>query len=203
MWSVGGRTTVLVFGAVLLGSAGAVRPLSAQALSNVIRPAVTGNNNLFTPPAGLASSYAITITSDWNRPGIVQACQVSGTETVEGRLTWTGSAYVGVLERTSKYAECGMHGPDECVVQVNGSGGVQVAAVPVDDRGTPSLQLRWTPARNTKVDVTGSCTAKYREALLQLYRTTTHVITVPVPKVGQGEVALALEEQPWAVRVSP
>jgi hypothetical protein len=203
MWSVGGRTTILVFGALMLGSAGAGRPLSAQALSNLIRPATTSNNSAFTPPAGLASSYAITVSSDWNRPGTVQACQVLGGETVEGRLTWTGSAYVGVLERTSRYTECGMHGPEECVVHVAGSGGVQVAAEPVDDRGVPSLQLRWSPARNTKVDVTGDCSPQYRVALAQLYRTTTHVITLPVPKVGQGEIALALEEQPWAVRVSP
>ncbi len=67
---------------------------------------------MFTPPAGLASGYSIAIRSDWNRPGAMQICAIDGGESVWGRLTWTGSNYVGVLRRESKYTECGVHGAE-------------------------------------------------------------------------------------------
>ena len=69
--------------------------------------------------------------------------------------------------------------------------------------GTPNLYLRWSPARDTEIAVEGNCTAAYRTALARMYSTVTHAILIPLPKAGDGEVALALEDQPWKVRVSP
>jgi hypothetical protein len=43
----------------------------------------------------------------------------------------------------------------------------------------------------------------YRKALARMYSTATHAVVMPLPKAGEGELALALEDQPWKVRVSP
>jgi hypothetical protein len=202
MWSAGRLVRGVGFGGLWLSMAGA-SPVAAQALNNVVRPAAKANASVFTPPAGLASGYSITIRSDWNRPEVMQICAIDGGESVRGRLTWTGANYVGVLRRESRYTECGVHGAETCVVSVTGSGDVQVAGQVSYDAGTPSLYLRWSPARDTRIAVEGNCAATYRTALARMYRTVTHAIVIPLPKAGDGEVALALEDQPWKVRVSP
>lgn len=203
MWSVGGLVRGVGFGGLWLSMAGAWCPVAAQALSNVVRPAANANASVFTPPAGLASGYTVTIRSDWNRPGVMQICAIDGGETVSGRLTWTGAKYVGVLRRESKYIECGVHGAATCTVYVTGSGDVQVSGQVSNDEGAPTLYLRWSPARDTHIAVEGNCPAKYRTALARMYSTVTHAVLIPLPKAGDGEVALALEDQPWKVRVSP
>lgn len=203
MWSVGGLVRGVGIGALGLSMAGAGRPVVGQALNNVVRPASNANASVFTPPAGLASGYNVTIRSDWNRPGIMQMCAIDGGETVSGRLTWTGANYVGVMRRESKYTECGVHGAETCIVSVAGSGDVQVSGQVSSDNGIPNLYLRWSPARDTRIAVEGNCPAKYRSALARLYNTVTHAVLIPLPRVGDGDVALALEDQPWRVRVSP
>ena len=182
---------------------GAVRPVVGQALGNVMLPATNPNANMFVPPAGLPSGYELTIRSDWNRPGIAQACAVQGGETIAGHLTWTGASYVGVLQRDSRYAECGMHGNEACTVEVTGSGEVQVAGEVHREDGEPTLFLRWSPARETRVTVAGGCASSYREALARLYRTVTHVVVMPLPRAGAPAMVVALEDQPWVVSVSP
>ncbi len=203
MWSVG--RMVRGVGAGVLGSflAGTHRPVLAQALNNVVRPSANANASVFTPPAGLASGYTVMLRSDWNRSDVIQICAVAGGETVAGRLTWTGATYVGVLRRDSKYAECGVHGAETCSVSVAGSGDVQVSGEVKNVDGALMLYLRWSPARDTQVLVEGSCPVRYRKALAQMYRTATHAVLMPLPRVGQDELALALEDQPWKVRVSP
>ena len=203
MWSVGRLVRGVGVGGLCLNMAGATRPVLAQTLSNVVRPAPNSNASVFTPPAGLASGYSIAIRSDWNRPGAMQICAIDGGESVWGRLTWTGSNYVGVLRRESKYTECGVHGAETCIVNLTGSGDVQVSGQVSYDAGAPNLYLRWSPARDTRITVEGNCPAKYRTALARMYSTVTHAIVIPLPKAGDGEVALALEDQPWKVRVSP
>ncbi len=203
MRSVGRMVRGVGLGGLWLGMAGVFCPVLAQALNNVVRPATNANAGVFTPPAGLASGYTITILSDWNRADVMHLCAVEGGESVTGRLTWTGVAYVGVLRRKSKYSECGVHGPDLCTVSVAGSGDVQVSGEVTNEAGGPLLDLRWSPARDTEVAVEGSCPARYRRALAQMYRTATHAVSVPLPKAGEGEVSLALEAQPWKVLVSP
>ncbi len=89
------------------------------------------------------------------------------------------------------------------MVSVAGSGDVQVSGEVKDDEGAPALYLRWSPARDTEVEVEGSCPASYRKALARMYSTATHAVLMPLPKAGEGEVALALDDQPWKVRVSP
>jgi len=203
MRSVGRMVRGVGLGGLWLGMAGVFCPVLAQALNNVVRPAINANAGVFTPPAGLASGYTITIHSDWNRADVMHLCAVEGGESVTGRLTWTGVAYVGVLRRESKYRECGVHGPDLCTVSVAGSGDVQVSGEVMNEAGGPLLDLRWSPARDTEVAVEGSCPARYRRALAQMYRTATHAVSIPLPKAGEGEVSLALEAQPWKVLVSP
>ena len=89
------------------------------------------------------------------------------------------------------------------MVSVNGSGDVQVAGqVSYDDRGTEPV-----PALVAGAEYQGGregvLPGDVPEALARMYSTTTHVIMIPLPKAGDGEVALALEDQPWTVRVSP
>jgi hypothetical protein len=203
MWSVGSVVRGVVVGGLWLSMAGVCRPVAAQALNNVVRPASNVNATVFTPPAGLASGYRVEIRSDWNRRAVIQVCSITGGETVSGRLSWTGAAYVGVLRRESSYAECGVHGPETCQVTVTGSGDVQVSGEVTSENGASELYLRWSPARDTRVVVAGTCPAQYRSALERMYRTTTHAVLMPLPKAGGGEVSLALEDQPWKVRVSP
>ena len=203
MWSVGRLVRGVGFGGLWLSMAAAGKPLMAQALNNVVRPASNANASVFTPPAGLASGYTVTIRSDWNRPGVMQLCAIDGGESVAGRLTWTGANYVGVLRRESKYTECGVHGAETCIVNVTGSGDVQVSGKVTSEDGVPNLYLRWSPARDTQIEVAGNCPAKYRAALARMYSTVTHAVVIPLPKAGDGEVALALDDQPWKVRVSP
>lgn len=203
MWSVGRMVRGVVVGGLWLGMAGWWRPLAAQVLNNVVRPASNANASVFTPPAGLASGYSVTIRSDWNRRDALQVCAVDGGESVTGRLTWTGAAYVGVLRRESKYTECGVHGSEQCVVTVVGSGDVQVSGEVTNSNGAQNLYLRWSPARDTEVTVEGTCPVAYRRALARMYSTATHAVLMPLPKAGEGELVLALEDQPWKVRVSP
>jgi len=203
MWSVGRMVHGVGLGGLWLCMAAVCRPVMAQALNNVVRPATNANVGVFTPPAGLASGYTIAIHSDWNRADVMHLCAVEGGESVTGRLTWTGVAYVGVLRRESRYTECGVHGPEMCTVNVVGSGDVQVSGEVMSEAGGPLLDLRWSPARDTEVMVEGSCPARYRRALAQMYRTATHTVSIPLPKAGGGEVSLALEAQPWKVQVSP
>ena len=203
MWSVGRLVRGVGFGGLWLSMTGAGRPVVAQALNNVVRPASSANASVFTPPAGLASGYNITVRSDWNRPGVMQVCAIDGGESVSGRLTWTGANYVGVLRRESRYVECGVHGAGTCTVSLTGSGDVQVSGQVNNEGGAPTLYLRWSPARDTRIAVEGSCPAKYRAALARMYSTVTHAVLIPLPKAGDGEMALALEDQPWKVRVSP
>jgi hypothetical protein len=193
----------VVAGGLWLGFAGGWSRLTAQGLNNVVRPASNANASVFTPPAGLASGYTITIRSDWNRPGVMQLCAIQGGETVSGRLTWTGATYVGVLRRESRYTECGVHGAESCIVNLVGSGDVQVAGQVTNDDSVPTLHLRWSPARETRIDIQGSCPADYRNALVRMYRTVTHAVVIPLPRAGDAELSLALDDQPWKVQVSP
>ena len=203
MWSVGRMVRGVVVGGLWLGVAGWCRPVVAQVLNNVVRPASNANASVFTPPAGLASGYLVTVRSDWNRPDVMQICAVDGGESVTGRLTWTGAAYVGVFRRESQYSECGVHGAEQCVVHVTGSGEVQVSGEVTNEEGVQYLYMRWSPARDTEVTVEGNCPVPYQKALARLYSTATHAVVMPLPKAGEGELALALEDQPWKVRVSP
>lgn len=203
MWSVGRLVRGVGLGGLWLASSGVCRPAMAQALNNVVRPASNANASVFTPPAGLASGYSVTIRSDWNRPGIMQLCAIDGGESVSGRVTWTGASYVGVLRRESKYSECGVHGAETCIVNVVGSGDVQVSGQVTTEDGVATLNLRWSPARDTRIDVAGTCPQNYRTALARMYSTVTHAVLIPLPRAGDGEVALALDDQPWKVRVSP
>ena len=101
------RITVPLLGCWLLSQG--VSPVAGQGLNNAIRPVVESNASVFTPPAGLARTYQVELTSTWNRPDIVRLCEAVGGETISGQLTWTGAAWVGVLRRETTLMECGVH----------------------------------------------------------------------------------------------
>jgi len=202
MRSVGGWIRAAVF--LVLVVLGGHTPLMAQGLNNVVRPTANANPSVFTPPPGLPASYQVQLASAWDRPDIIQVCRLEGGETISGRVTWTGTNYVGLLRRQTNVIECGVHATDSCTVQVTGSGEVQAAGEPTAfDDGRPGLMLRWSPARETRVVAEGTCAEAYRDALARMYRTTSHMVLIPVPRVGHDPVAEMLDDQPWSVKVSP
>jgi hypothetical protein len=189
-----------VFSVWLLGLGASL--VAGQQLNNAIRPVVQSNASAFTPPAGLARTYQVVLTSTWNRPDIVRFCEVTGGETISGQLVWTGATYVGVLRRETTLMECGVHAAEPCTVRMSGEGEVQASGELVAENGT-ALELRWSPARGTRVAVEGDCPKAYRDGLARLYRTVTHSVLLPLPNAGAAPVEVALDDQPWKVKVSP
>ena len=154
---------------------------------------------LLPPPSGLATTYRVALASRWQRPDLVGPCRIEGGETVEGGIRWTGARYEGMLRRTSRYAECGAHGP-MCTVVIEGGAEVQAAGELVWEAGRWLLELRWTPARDVAVRIDGDCPASYREGLERLYRTATHRVAFELPPAN-GIVTAELDPYPWAVEV--
>lgn len=154
---------------------------------------------LVPPPSGLATTYRVVLASRWQRPDLVAPCRIEGGEAVEGSIRWTGQRYEGMLRRTSRYAECGAHGP-ACTVNVEGGAEVQAAGELLWEAGRWMLEFRWTPARDVAVRVTGDCTASYREGLERLYRTATQRVAFELPPAN-ALVTAELDPYPWAVEV--
>jgi hypothetical protein len=200
MRSVGRWVGAAVFGVWLLGQGAS--PVAGQGLNNAIRPVVESNASVFTPPTGLARVYHIELTSTWNRPDIVRVCEVQGGETISGQLVWTGATYVGVLRRETTLMECGVHAAHPCSVRMSGEGDVQASGEPVSEHGA-ALELRWSPARGTRIAVEGDCPRAYRDGLARLYRTVTHSVLLPLPNAGAAPLDVVLDNQPWKVKVSP
>ena len=193
----GGRRKRAHVLAMVVLLAGSVRNAQAQApdRSNALRPA----SSVFTPLPGLAGSYHVRLTSQWQRPGIVAPCPIVGGETIEGDVSWTGTIYEGMMRRTTRYQECAVHG-QTCVVAVEGGADVHAAGeVETGDAGW-LLSLRWSPARDVHVQVDGDCPAAYREGLARLYRTTTQRVAFELPPPN-GFTETALDPSPWLVRV--
>lgn len=194
------RRALAVLGIWLLGQGAS--PVSGQALNNVVRPVVESNAAFFTPPGGLARAFHVELTSTWDRPDIVRVCEVAGGETIKGRLSWTGAAWVGVLQRETTLTECGVHATESCQVRMRGAGEVQASGELAGGEGAV-LELRWSPAHSTRVQVDGDCPKAYRDGLARLYRTVTHSVVIPVPAAGAAPLEMALDDQPWKVKVSP
>jgi len=182
--------------AVLLVASSALNA-SAQAAGrgNSVRPV----GSVFTPLPGLAGTYHVRLTSQWQRPDIVAPCPIQGGETVEGAVSWTGSIYEGVLRRTTRYQECAVHG-ETCVVKLEGAADVHAAGEVEPGDGAWMLALRWTPARDVHVAVGGDCPESYRAGLVRLYRTATQFIVFELPP-AHGFSEVALDASPWMVRV--
>ncbi|MCU0621160.1 MAG: hypothetical protein MUC69_06640, partial [Gemmatimonadales bacterium] len=139
------------------------------------------------------------LESRWQRPDMVAPCRVTGGETVAGVIMWTGQRYEGMLHRTSRYTECGVHGP-ACHVALEGGAEVQAAGEVVREDDRWVLEFRWTPAREVEVQVEGDCPAAYRDALERLYRTATQRVVFELPPAN-ATVRAELDPWPWAVRV--
>ena len=167
----------------------------APARNNPVRPV----SSVFTPLPGLAGTYHVLLTSQWDRPGIVAPCPIQGHETVEGTLVWTGTIYEGMLRRSTRYQECAVHG-QTCLVKVEGGAEVQAAGEVAREGGEWVLSLRWTPARDVRVAVEGDCPPTYRARLAQLYRTASQRVAFELPPPN-GLRELALDPWPWMVRV--
>ena len=161
--------------------------------------ALRAASSVFTPLPGLASSYHVLLTSQWQRSEIVAPCPIQGGETVEGALAWTGTIYEGMLRRSTRYQECAVHGRT-CVVTVEGGADVHAAGEVTRENGAWVLSLRWSPARDVHVEVGGDCPEAYREGLVRLYRTTTQLVAFELPPAN-GFIEVALEPMPWLVRV--
>ncbi len=155
--------------------------------------------SVFTPRPGLASSYQVALASQWRRAGIVAPCPVQGGETVEGTLSWTGTIYEGMLRRATRYQECAVHGRT-CVVRVEGGAEVHAAGEVAAADGGWVMSLRWTPARDVHVEVTGDCPEEYRRGLARLYRTSTQRVAFELPPPN-GSTQKELDPFPWIVRV--
>lgn len=195
------RTAFFGLGIWLLGQ-GTASPVAGQVLNNAIRPVVESNASVFTPPAGLARVYQVELTSTWDRPDMVRVCEVTGGESIKGRLVWTGATWVGVLRRETTLMECGVHAAEQCSIRMSGEGEVQASGELVAADG-PALELRWSPARGTRVVVEGDCPKAYRDGLARLYRTVTHSVLLPLPNAAAAPVEVVLDDQPWKVKVSP
>jgi len=155
-------------------------------------------SSVFTPLPGLAGTYHVRLTSQWQRPDIVAPCPIQGGETVDGVVSWTGSIYEGVLRRTTRYQECAVHG-ETCVVKLEGAADVQAAGEVEPGEGAWMLSLRWSPARDVHVEVGGDCPEAYRAGLARLYRTATQRVAFELPPAN-GFTDVALDASPWKVR---
>lgn len=195
------RTAIWVISFCLLGQ-GAAPPVFGQGLNNAIRPMVESNASAFKPPVGLARAYQVELTSTWDRPDMVKFCEVTGGETIKGQLIWAGATWIGVLRRETTLMECGVHAAEQCSIRMSGEGEVQASGELVAANG-PALELRWSPARGTRVEVEGDCPKAYRDGLARLYRTVTHSALIPIPHVGAEPMEVVLDDQPWKVKVSP
>jgi hypothetical protein len=173
--------------------------LTANAQAPDRTPNARPVTSVFTPLPGLASSYHVALASQWRRAGVAAPCPVQGGETVEGTLVWTGTIYEGMLRRFTRYVECALHG-ETCVVKVEGGAEVHAAGEVSEANGGWMLQLRWTPARDVHVDVTGDCPEAYRRGLAQLYRTTTQRVAFELPPPN-AFTQQELDPYPWIVRV--
>jgi hypothetical protein len=155
--------------------------------------------SVFTPLPGLARSYRVALASQWRRDGIAAPCPVQGGETVEGTLSWTGTIYEGMLRRATRYQECAVHGRT-CVVRVEGGAEVHAAGEVAATEAGWAMSLRWTPARDVHVEVTGDCPEDYRRGIARLYRTSTQRVAFELPPPN-GFTEQELDPYPWMVRV--
>ncbi|MFL5505601.1 MAG: hypothetical protein ACJ8AU_01855 [Gemmatimonadales bacterium] len=195
MWFGVPRVRVLPLAMILVAGPGLNAAAQAPNRSNPVRPA----SSAFTPLPGLASSYRVFLTSQWARPGILAPCPIQGGETVEGTLSWTGSVYEGMLRRSTRYQECAVHG-QTCLVKVEGGAEVHAAGEVEAENGVWVLSLRWTPARDVHVAVTGDCPEAYRDGLERLYRTRTQRVEFELPPPN-AFTQQELDPYPWIVRV--
>ncbi|HEX5818456.1 MAG TPA: hypothetical protein VFY20_06250 [Gemmatimonadales bacterium] len=192
----GGRwVRVLSVAMVLVAGQGLNADAQAPNRSNPVRPV----SSVFTPLPGLASTYRVRLASQWTREGIVAPCPIQGGETVEGTLSWTGTVYEGMLRRSTRYQECAVHG-QTCLVKVEGGAEVHAAGEVTSENGVWILSLRWTPARDVHVEVTGDCPEQYREGLERLYRTRTQRVAFELPPPN-AFTQQELDPYPWIVRV--
>jgi len=173
--------------------------LNANAQATNRTPNARPVTSVFTPLPGLGSSYHVALASQWRRDGVAAPCPVQGGETVEGTLRWTGAIYEGMLRRATRYQECAVHG-QTCVVRVEGGAEVHAAGEVAAADGGWVMSLRWTPARDVHVEVTGDCPEEYRRGLARLYRTATQRVAFELPPPN-GFTQKELDPFPWIVRV--
>jgi hypothetical protein len=195
MWFGGRWVRALPLAMVLVAGLGLNAVAQAPAHDTSVRPV----RSVFTPLPGLASAYRVMLASQWTREGIVAPCPILGGETVEGALTWTGAQYEGMLHRSTHYQECAVHGLT-CLVRVDGGADVHAAGEVTRENGVWVLSLRWTPARDVHVEVTGDCPEAYREGLARLYRTRTQRVEFELPPPN-AFTQQELDPYPWIVRV--
>ena len=158
MWSVGRMVRGVGLGGLWLSMAGACRPVVAQALNNVVRPTCQRERERLhaarRPGLGLHRAHPERLEPA-GRDLRSARCRVAKRS--PGRLTWTGAAYVGCAAAGVEVRRVRRARRRDVQRQRPGSGDVQVSGEVTRDKGAPGLYLRWSPARDTEVDVEGSC----------------------------------------------
>lgn len=161
------------------------------------------------PRSGLASTYTLSLVSDWpqlSAAGI--ACVNGGQEVLRGAVTRTTEGhYVGQLERRATILFCGVHGgaQDACALTLTSDGPVEAQGhvLPSEAAGSaPLVELQWasTEAASDLV-IEGDCAPSFNESLRRLYQSVTHTLEFPLPLAGAGPRTVRLEDYGWIVDV--
>jgi hypothetical protein len=158
------------------------------------------------PGTGLASSYTLSLVSDWPQLSVGGACFNGGQEALDGTLTRTDSgSYLGQLERRAKILFCGIHGgaTSACTLTLTSRGPVEARGEVRPDGtvgSTPIVELSWAAVEGANVvTIQGDCAAGFNESLRRMYLGVSHTIEFPLPRAGEGARTVRLEDYGWIV----
>jgi hypothetical protein len=159
------------------------------------------------PGAGLATSYTLSLASDWPQLSAGgSGCMNGGQELLSGTLNRNGEgAYSGQLERRATIYFCGAHGAAQsaCALTLSSTGPVQAEGhlLPATRGSAPVVELRWAAAGASDVTISGDCAPSFNASLRRLYLGVTHALEFPLPLAGEGPRSMRLEDYGWIVDV--
>jgi hypothetical protein len=154
-------------------------------------------------PGALKTAYHLVLRSTWPQEQAANGCRNGGTETVEGTLTRRADgSYSGRFARRTELLFCGAHGEAattaaaSCALTLEGRGDVTMTGVVLSDR---TMRATWTPAAGQEANVTGPCSAPFKEAVRAMYLTTPHAAEFPLTVAGAGSHTERLDAYAWEV----
>jgi hypothetical protein len=161
------------------------------------------------PGGGIASTYTISLISDWPQRSIGgDGCVNGGEEALSGTLVRTAvGRYAGQLERLATIRFCGSHGVARtaCTLTLTSRGPVEAEGYVLPNGGEaipPVLELRWAATEGTSaVTIDGDCGALFNESLRRLYLGVAHTIEFPLPLDGEAARTVRLDDYGWIVEV--
>ncbi len=205
------RTSILLFSVLRLAL---VPALSAQATAELAIGSPSANPEMLEHRAGpglgtaLASSYTLSLVSDWPQLSVGGACFNGGQEALNGTLTRTaGGGYAGRLERRATILFCGVHGGAEsaCALSLTSRGPVEARGELLPDAAegaAPVVELRWAASEGaSEVVIRGDCAPGFNESLRRMYLGVTHALEFSLPLAGEGPRTVRLEDFGWIVEV--